>query len=65
MRYAVLVVRVVDTLVLVLLALAALAFVMGVLWIGERQDLGALISLAVGGLGLRAGTEALRPREEP
>jgi hypothetical protein len=57
--------RVVDTLVLVLLAIAALAFVLGVLWLGERHDLAALVSLAVGGLGLRAGTEALRPREEP
>lgn len=57
--------RVVDTLALVLLAVAALAFVLGVLWIGERHDLAALASLAVGGLGLRAGTAALRPREDP
>lgn len=64
LRYAAAVVRFIDTLTLALLALAAFALVMGVFRIGERQDLSALVWLALGGLALRAGTEALAPRRE-
>jgi hypothetical protein len=53
--------RVVDTLAVLLLALAAVSFVVGVFSIGERRDLAALVWIAVGALALRAGTEALRP----
>ena len=54
--------KLVDTISLVLLVLAAIAFTLGVNALGNLQDLRALYWLVVGGLLLRAAVDMLRPR---
>jgi hypothetical protein len=47
---------------LVLFAAACVAFVLGILALGDRRDLHALYWLVVGGLSLKGATDMLRPR---
>lgn len=54
--------RAVDVFAIVLLTLAALAFLLGLHALSDREDFKAIYLLVVGGLALRASTELLRPR---
>lgn len=53
--------RVVDALSVVLLASAAVAFVLGVNALDQQKDLNSLYWLAVGGMVLKASIDVLRP----
>jgi hypothetical protein len=60
MRFA----TVVDALSVIPFALAAAAFSLGMLALGDERDLAALYFLVVGVVLLRASTDLLRPRSE-
>jgi hypothetical protein len=55
-------VRVADFASVLLLIVALAAFLLGLLALGERNELTAVYWLVVGGLSLRAATNVLRPR---
>jgi hypothetical protein len=55
-------VRVADFASIALLVFSLVAFLLGLLALGDRNDLHALYWLVVGGLSLRAATNVLRPR---
>lgn len=61
-RFLVSRVKVADIASIVLLLLALSAFALGLLALGEQNDLTALYWLVVGALALRAATQVLRPR---
>lgn len=54
--------RVADFASVALLVLSLVAFLLGLLALGDRNDLTAVYWLVVGGLSLRAATNVLRPR---
>jgi len=54
----------VDVLAILLLLLAAGAFSLGVLALGDERDLTALYLLVVGVVLLRASTDLLRPKSD-
>ena len=54
--------RIVDFLSVSFLAVAAVAFTMGVKALGDERDLAALYWLVLGALLLRSATDILRPK---
>jgi hypothetical protein len=54
--------RLVDSLSIVLLALACVAFLFGLRSLTQREDLQALYSLVVGALMLKAAVDLVRPK---
>jgi hypothetical protein len=54
--------RVVDAVSLLLLLVAAVAFVLGLRALTEKEDLSALYALVVGGLALKGSVDLLRGR---
>lgn len=54
--------RVADFASVALFSAALVAFALGLVALGDRQDLNAVYWLIVGALSLRAGTNVLRPR---
>lgn len=54
--------RLLDVLAIVLLVLAAAALVLGVYVMSNRDDVAALLSVAVGFVLLRSSVDLLRPR---
>jgi hypothetical protein len=55
-------VRVADFASVALLVFSLVAFLLGLLALGDRNDLTAVYWLVVGALALRAATNVLRPR---
>lgn len=54
--------RIADVVNVMLFVAACVAFVLGVVALGDRRDLAALYWLVVGGLALKGATDMLRPR---
>ena len=54
--------RLANAMNVVLFAVAAAAFALGIVALGDRKDLHAIYWLVVGGLALKGATDMLRPR---
>jgi ABC-type Fe3+ transport system permease subunit len=54
--------RIANVINVVLFALSAVAFALGIVALGDRKDLHAVYWLVIGALSLKAAADMLRPR---